>query len=132
MKKEIAKNEYYEVYVDEDINRAYWVMRGDWKKLSDVPDHERHNEEVLILLKPGFTVLLDLREMGIPSLEVLEYVTALTQKAENAGLGRQAHILDRKSIEAIRTSRDVIKEAGVDRKMMQFATFEEAIEWLNR
>jgi hypothetical protein len=132
MKKEIAKNEYYEVYVDEEINRVYWVMRGDWKKLSDIPDYERHNEEVLNMLEPGFTVLLDLREMGIPAPEVLAYVTDLTKKAESFGLGRQAHILDRKSIEAIRTSRDVIKEAGVDVKMMQFGTFEEADEWLDR
>jgi len=132
MKKEIARNEFYEVYVDEDINRVYWVMRGDWKKLSDIPDYERHNEEVLNMLKPGFTVLLDLREMGVPAPEVLAYVTGLTKRAEEAGLGRQAHVLDRKSIEAIRTSRGVIKEAGVDPTMMQFATVEEAIEWLNR
>lgn len=132
MKQEIAKNEFYEAYVDEEINRAYWVMRGDWKKLSDVPDYEKHNDIVLSLVKPGFTVVLDLREMGIPSPEVLEYVTSLTKKAEDAGLGRQAHVLDRKSIEAIRTSRDVIKEAGVDLKMMQFATYEEAVEWLDR
>lgn len=49
MKKQIANNEYYEVYVDEEINRMYWVMRGRWEKLSDVSGYRKHNRETLII-----------------------------------------------------------------------------------
>ena len=60
MKKEFAPNEYYEAYVDEEINRMYWVMRGRWEKLSDISDYPKHNRETLDHLKPGFTAVIDL------------------------------------------------------------------------
>ena len=132
MKKEIAKNAFYEAYVDEEINRMYWVMRGQWKKLSDIPDYRKHNMETLSYLKPGFTALIDLRDMEVPGTEILGSLTETTKEVEEAGVGRLAQIVDKKSLEAIRTGRGVIKESGMDVKMMQFGSYEEAIEWLDR
>ena len=132
MKREIAKNEYYEAYVDEEVNRMYWVMRGHWKKLSDVPDFRKHNRETIGCLKPGFTAVIDMREMEIPGAEVLDLMLQVTRDSEEAGKGRQAHIINKEDMEAVRASRGVMKEADMDLKMMQFGTFEEAIEWLNR
>lgn len=132
MKKEIAKNEFYEAYVDEQINRTYWVMKGKWNKMTEIPDYLQHNKDTVRLLKPGFTALADLRTFEIPSPEVLEVITESVQIMENAGMGRQAQIINKKDLEIIRASRGVIKEADMDLKMMQFGTSEEAIEWLNR
>lgn len=132
MKKEIAKNEYYEAYVDDEINRMYWVMKGKWKKLADIPDYRKHNMETLSHLRPGFTALIDIRDMEIPGDEVLGLITEMTREVENAGMKRQAQIINKDFLEGIRKSRDVIKESGMDLKMMQFGSSEEAIEWLNR
>jgi len=132
MKKEIAKNEYYEIYVDEEINRVYWVMRGHWKKPSDVPEYRKHNIDSLNYLKPGFTTLIDLRDMEVPGAEVLDLMVEVSRDAEEAGQGRQAQVLKKDFLEGVRISRDVIKESGMDLKMMQFGTFGEAIDWLNR
>lgn len=132
MKREIVKNEYYEIYVDEEINRVYWVMRGQWKKRSDVPEYKKHNIESLGHLKPGFTTLIDLRDMEVPNPEVLDLMIEVSSDSEKAGQGRQAQILRKDFLEGVRISRDVIKESGMDLKMMQFATSEKAVEWLDR
>ena len=132
MKKEIAKNEFYEIHVDQGINRVYKVMRGHWKKLSDVLDYKRHNLEALGYLKPGFSTLLDLRDMEVPSDEVLDLMVGVSRDSEEAGQGRQAQIINKKDMGIVRKGRDVIKESDMDLKMMQFGSYEEAVEWLDR
>ena len=132
MKKEIAKNQYYEAYVDEELNRAYWVFKGKCNSLKDVPNLKRDHTEVLRHLKPGFAVLSDLRTFEIPGPEVIEVMTESVKISESAGMGRQAHVLNKKDMKAIRASRNAMKEADMDLKMMQFGSYEEAIEWLNR
>ena len=132
MKKEIVKNKYYEAYVDVENNRMYWVMKGQWNKMTDIPDYVYHNKEVLRYLKPGFTALTDIRTLEMPSPAVIEVITEMVQMMENAGMGRQAQILNKNDLVAIRTSRNVMKEADMDLKMMQFGSYEDAIEWLDR
>ena len=132
MKKEIAKNEYYEAYLDEEINRMYWVMKGKWNKMTDIPDYVQHNKEVARCLKPGFTAVTDIRTLEIPAPKVLEVITEMVKMMEEAGMGRQAQIINKNDLNAIRASRDVMKEADMDLKMMQFGSYEEAIEWLNK
>jgi hypothetical protein len=132
MKKEIAKNEYYEIHVDQGINRVYKVMRGHWKKLADVYDYKRHNLEAMSYLEPGFTTLLDIREMQLPSDEVLDLMVGVSKDSEEAGQGRQAQVINKKDLGIVRKGRNVIKESDMDLKMMQFGTIEEAVEWLDR
>lgn len=76
--------------------------------------------------------MIDLRDMEIPGAEVLELITEMTKEVEKAGMSRQAQIVNREFLKGIRTSRDVIKESGMDLKMMQFGSYEEAIAWLDR
>ena len=132
MKKEIAKNEFYEIHVDEVINRVYKVLRGHWKKFADVFDYKRHNLEAMSHLKPGFTALLDIREMQLPSDEVLDLMVGVSKDSEEAGQGRQAQVINKKDMGIVRKGRTVIKESDMDLKMMQFGTIEEAVEWLDR
>lgn len=132
MKKEIAKNEYYEVFVDEEINRVYWVFKGKWEKVMDVPNFMRDNTESLRYLKPGFTVLSDVRMFEMPSPEILEIMTEAAKISESAGMGRQAHVINKKDLKAVRASRNAMKEADLDLKMMQFGDYEEATAWLNK
>ena len=62
--KEIAKNEYYELAVDEAKNRVYWTMKGFWKSMSVVPDFDKDWETTQSLLKSGFTLFGDLSKLG--------------------------------------------------------------------
>ena len=132
MKKEIAKTEFYEIHVDQEINRVYKVMRGHWKKLSEVFDYKKDNLESLKHLTPGFTTLLDISEMQLPSDEVLNLMVEVSKDSEEAGQGRQAQVINKKDMGIIRGSRDVLKKSDMDLKMMQFGSYDEAIEWLDR
>jgi len=132
MEKEITKNEYFEMYVDVEINRVYWVMKGQWKKMTDIPDFLEHHREGARLLRPGFTALTDMRTFGVPAPQIVEVVTKAAKIMENAGMGRQAQVINKKDMEIIRASRGVMKEIDMDLKMMQFGSYEEAVEWLDR
>ena len=118
--------------MDEEINRVYWVMKGKWNKMTDIPNFVQHHREGARLLKPGFTALSDISTFELPAPKVLEVIIEMTKMMENAGMGRQAQIVNKKDLEGIRASRYVMKEVDMDLKMMQFGSFEEAIEWLNR
>jgi hypothetical protein len=118
--------------VDEEINRVYWVMKGKWEKMIDIPDFMQHHRELARHLKPGFTALTDIRTFEIPAPAVIEAITEATKMMENAGMGRQAQIINKEDMDLVRASRGVMKEADMDMKMMQFGSFEEAVEWLNR
>jgi len=132
MKKEIARNEFYEVYVDEEINRTYAVMKGKWNKVTDIPDFLEHTRESVRNLKPGFSDLVDIRTFEVPSPEVLDLIMESIKITESAGIGRQAQIINKQDIEIVRTSRDAAKETDMDVKMMQFDNYKDAIEWLDR
>ena len=132
MKREITKSEFFEMYVDNEINRVYWVMKGKWNKMTDVPDFVQHHKEGLRYLKPGFTALTDIRTFEVPAPPVIEVIVEMAKLMENAGMGRQAQIINKKDMEIIRASRSAMKEADMDLKMMQFGSYEEAVEWLDR
>lgn len=131
MKKEIAKNKYYEAYVDEELNRAYWVFKGKCDNVMQIPNLKQDHKEVLSHLKPGFTVLSDLRTFEVPAPEVTEVMAESAKISENAGIKRQAHVINKKDMEAIRASRGAMKTADMDLKMMQFDSYEEAEKWLD-
>jgi len=52
MKKEIANNKYYKIYVDQTINRMYFTFVGEWKRPSQVPNFIKDLEEMIRHLKP--------------------------------------------------------------------------------
>jgi hypothetical protein len=132
MKKEIAGNNYYSISVDEEINRMYITMKGEWNKPSKVPNFIQDHEELIRHLKPGFTSLVDIKDMEPPSQDMLTILTKAVEMIEKAGMKRQAQIVGKASLEMIRKSRGALKESGADEKMIQFGSYEEAIEWLDR
>ena len=74
MKKEIANNKYYEAYVDEALNRSYWVFKGKCDSIANIPNLKRDHKTVMSHLKPGFTVLNDLKTFEVPAPRSLSYL----------------------------------------------------------
>jgi hypothetical protein len=70
--------------------------------------------------------------MELPSQEVLDLMVEVSKDSEEAGQGRQAQVINKKDMGIIRGSRDVLKKSDMDLKMMQFGSYNEAIEWLDR
>ena len=132
MKKEIASNRHYSIHVDEGINRMYITFNGEWKKPSEVPNFIRDHEELIRHLKPEFTSLVDLRDMEPPSQDMLEVLIRAVEMIEKAGMKKQAQIIDKKTMELVRSSRGALKDAGADEKMIQFDDPDEAEKWLDQ
>ena len=132
MKKEIASNQYYSIQVDEDINRMYTTFKGEWKKPSQVPSFIQDHEVLVRHLKPGFTSLVDLKDMAPPSEDMLPILIRAVEMIEKAGMKKQAQIIDKASMELVRSSRGALKEAHADDKMIQFSDPAEAEAWLDQ
>ncbi|MBN1572076.1 MAG: hypothetical protein JW984_02650 [Deltaproteobacteria bacterium] len=129
MKKEIAKNDLYEIYVDTTKNRTHIIYRGFWENLNDVPnlleDHKRAMSEV----KRGFTSITDISEMKTPGQDVIQLLIEMRNISNKKGQGKIARIVDKALIKIV--SRRVDRESDMDLDVENFATYKEAEAWLD-
>lgn len=129
MRKELVKNEYYETFVDTEKNRLYSIYRGFWKSKSDFPDYIENTNRAMSFLRPGFTSLVDLREMKIPPPEIAELMVEAQKISAEAGFSRGARIVDA-AIAKTATGR-VSRESDAEEKIRTFDNWEEAEAWLD-
>jgi hypothetical protein len=129
MRKELVKNEYYETFVDTEKNRLYSIYRGFWRSKSDFPNYIENTKRAMSFLTPGFTSLVDLREMKIPPPEIAELMVEAQKISAEAGFSRGARIVDG-AIVKIATGR-VSRESEAEEKVRTFDNWEEAEAWLD-
>lgn len=65
MKTIIAQNPQYEISVVIPKNRAYLKIIGFWRNPEQVSSYLDDWEKAIAILRPGFTLLADVREMKI-------------------------------------------------------------------
>lgn len=70
MTTEIAKNENYEIHVNEEKNRIYIKVIGKWISRDKVKDFFPNWKKATSYMQPNFTVFADVRLMGSMSKEV--------------------------------------------------------------
>ena len=70
MLKTIASNGYYDIAVDAAKNRIHLSIKGFWQTKDLVPYYINDINEAVSLLKPGFSILVNLTRMVSPTLEV--------------------------------------------------------------
>lgn len=129
MREVIANNEYYEMEVDGEKNRSYSIYRGYWESVNVVPHYLNDVTRVCRRLKPGFTTIIDLREMKIPHPEVIKLMIEAQGIGEKFGFSRSARIV-LTPLEKLATKR-IVSEASVKEKSREFNTIEEAEKWLD-
>lgn len=129
MKKEIAKNDYYEFYVDQTKNRFYTKLKGFWQKASDVPNYLNDQKKALELLSPGFTLLVDNKDVKPASQECMELHIKALGISNEAGLGKTA-LIEAQAIVKIAGGR-VMRAGGVEETSRQFNDIKEAEDWLD-
>ena len=59
----IAQTPFYLLRVDKGRNRILITLTGSWNTLEEVPFYLLHLKEALSLVKPGFSILSDSREL---------------------------------------------------------------------
>ena len=129
MKKEIAKNEQYEMYVDRVKNRTHFIFRGFWNSLDDVPnlleDHKRAMNEV----RSGFTSITDVSQLKTPANEVTQLLIEMKNISNEKGQGRVARIMEQALSKIV--SQRVDRESEMNLTTQNFGTYEEAEAWLD-
>lgn len=128
MKKEIAKNERYEMYVDKTKNRTYFIFRGFWQTLDDVPNLLEDHIHAMSEVRSGFTSITDASEMKTPVPEVTQLLIEMKNISNKKGQGRVARIVDTAITKIV--SQRIDRESEMDLPTQNFGTYEEAEAWL--
>lgn len=125
---QIADNEFYKLGVDVDKNRFYAGVKGFWKSPGQVPEYLNDLKAALGKLKPGFTVLTDLREMKPPTTEVGHLHMQAHQLIVESGVSKTAEVIG----SAILIEMQIKKfTQGSSLSKAEFDTIEEAEAWLD-
>jgi hypothetical protein len=130
MKKEIAKNEYYEMYADIEKNRSYSVYRGFWPDTDEFLNTYKSNlRKTIGHLTPGFTSVVDLRKLKVPSTKVMDTFVEVQKFQSDAGVSKAARVVQL-AITKIAADR-VGREGDAEEKAGIFDTIEQAEVWLD-
>jgi hypothetical protein len=65
----ISTQKLYSVSTDKSKNRITLAIHDHWVDIRKVPDYFKDLEKALETLKPGFTALIDIRDMEPPSYD---------------------------------------------------------------
>jgi hypothetical protein len=130
MKEEIAKNEYYEFYVDTQKNRIYLTMKGYWPSAEAIGDYISDLKKCLGRMRPGYTSLVDMTQGKIPHKDAFDVLMKGRELTIQAGLGKQAQIVT-EPLEKLASDR-IDKETGIEKeKVRKFNAISEAETWLD-
>ena len=129
MKQEIAKNDYYEFYVDKVKNRFYSKLKGFWQSPSEVPNYLDDQKKALEQLSPGFTLLVDNRDVKPPKQECMELHVKALGISNEAGVGKIA-LFESQAVVKIAGGR-ALREGSMEETSRQFNDINEAENWLD-
>ncbi len=129
MKKEIAKNDKYEMYVDKTKNRFYTKLIGYWQYTSEVPNYIDDVKKMLEHLSPGYTMLVDNRDAKTPTPEIMQLHIKGLEICNEEGLGKTA-LVEAQAIVKIAGGR-ALRESGIEETSRQFNDIKEAEDWLD-
>lgn len=123
----IARNSYYELKYDENKNRLYFKIIGFWPSVDAVPSYFKDIDKAASVVKPGFTMVSDIRQMKTPPQEVGKAHEQAQQKMVNAGLKKTAEIVTSAILKM--TTRRYSQSSNMNREA--FSSLDEAEKWLD-
>jgi len=126
----IAETEFYKLEVDPEENRSYSHCRGFWPDTDEFKkDYLANMKKLVTRLRPGFTTVVDIREMKIPPQGLAETILKVQSMQKDAGLKRSARISDQ-PIQTLASDR-MKREGEIGDIVRTFNTLPEALAWLN-
>lgn len=117
----------YQIRVNSTLNRMHLVLNGFWKSIDDVPAYCEDFGKALSRLKPGFTILADLRDFS-SSVSVAEVHVKVQTLAVKSGLSKTAEVIKKNNAIAKMATDNYSKNSGM--KHATFTSIEEAEKWL--
>lgn len=125
---QIAENDFYELRVDSDKNRLYAKATGFWKSPTQVPEYLADLKAALGEIRPGFTVLSDLRMMKPPTTEISHLHREAQRLIVDGGMSRTAEVIGKAILIEMQIKK--FTQSSTMTKA-EFDTPEEAEAWLD-
>lgn len=125
--KYVASTDFYRIEVDQERNRLFLTFRGSWIKPEQVPHYLEDHSAAVGLLSPGFTALVELRE--IEAMLLSDYLEESQIDAVKAGIKKAARVYGERALIKTQTDR-INKRTGL--RSQAFKDPKEAEEWLDR
>jgi hypothetical protein len=125
----IAKNEYYIIEVDTDINRFYATFVGFYESSNVVPNFVSDVAKAMDRLTSGFTSLVDTTQFKTPPQDVLSLFNRAQQELLRRGVSKNAEVVSSAFVEV--NLEEVASRSEFGKVMRQFKSMAEALEWLN-
>jgi hypothetical protein len=88
----IAQNQFYQLRVGQEENRLYMDIAGTWQQQPETVGYVAHIKEALAILKPGFSILCDIRELGECSAAAQETFLIVQRMMVDAGVRHIAEV----------------------------------------
>ena len=128
MKTIVKSNQHFEFAVDSEINRLYIKCVGFWKEEEIVDDYIATQTKSLQMLKPSFSLLVDMRDFkAVPAEFVPKREDTMVELAQ-AGLANVAEVVSVSVISKLQLSKST---AATNTDTNKFSTSKEAEKWLN-
>jgi hypothetical protein len=129
MQEEIAKNKYYEMYIDRSKNRLYYTLKGFWESQSAVPNYYDDHREAIGRTTPGFSAVVDLRDLKTPPADVIELHMKTQKYSIQNGMKRSARIIDAALVKL--ASDRLVKGTYEEEAVRNFGSLADAEAWLD-
>jgi hypothetical protein len=104
MRHTIAIRDQYRIDVDSTKNRMYYTMTGFWYDPADFPEYFADCDKAVAAVRPGFTLLADVRDFKTPVSAVKPLLDERQRRLTQAGLRKAAEVF----------SQDVIAQMALD------------------
>jgi hypothetical protein len=107
----VSNNQYYELNYDRNKNRIYLRINNYWKSPEVVPTYLSDWDKVITLAKPGFTLLVDTRNMITHPTSVKEMHEAVAIRLAESQISYVAEVSPTDRIAVLQVS-GVMKQIG--------------------
>ena len=123
----VAKTDKYELNRDEVKNRAFLTFFGFWENSNAVPNFYDDCMKLLNSMKPGFTLIANLKNLKTPPRDVVELFTRVQKAIVERGVSKSAEVVDSA---LVKVNVDESSDASSIKKK-QFENIADALAWLD-
>lgn len=127
-KVQVAMNACYDILYDSPKNRIYFTIYGYWKNKECVSEFINDWTKALDIVKPGFTILTDMRTMITHPQELSNLHQESHTMVLDAMVTKVAHIMPTDKIAYLQVH-SIHESTNLPSK--NFQDVEEAEQWLN-
>lgn len=129
MKKQIASNEYFSLFVDESKNRVYVTFNGFWAQMKIMEDYRSYLPGIFKMMQPNFTLVADSRNMKTLPPELVPKQKESMMDFAKAGVYKIAVILPASAISGMQLKQSAAATNNMPERL--FDNIAEAEKWLD-